>query len=63
MLGTSRLSEGEGQALQCDTSSKRMHLESIVEDFHALVQLHVLADSLVQGLHTVRSTPEILWCV
>ena len=36
------------------------HREAVVEDLHAVVQLHVLADALVQRLHDVRRAPEEL---
>ena len=36
------------------------HREAVVEDLDAVVQLHVLADALVQRLHDVRRAPEEL---
>ena len=33
------------------------HLEAVVEDLHAVVELHVLAHALVQCLHAVRRRP------
>ena len=39
------------------------HRKAVVEDLDAVVQLHVLADALVQRLHDVRRAPEELWRV
>ena len=35
-------------------------LIAVVQDFDPLIQLHILADALVEALHAVRRTPKIL---
>lgn len=45
----------------CCTRQLMAYLISVVQDFNAVVQLHVLTDLLVDRLHAVRSTPEELW--
>ena len=46
-----------GRSLQV---SWRSYLKSIVKNLNPLIELHILADTLVQGLHAVWGTPEVL---